>query len=93
MTLNTRKPDLECDRQPNDRLWFGYSDDERESSAENLSSVIESDTQVVRRGRRLRTVAFGVEGDTPSALFSWERDSDAADSDTNYSSDVEGLKS
>ncbi|PTP50079.1 TonB-dependent receptor domain-containing protein [Vibrio splendidus] len=33
---------------------FGYSDDERESSAENVSSVIESDTRVVRQSQAIK---------------------------------------
>ncbi len=37
---------------------FGYSDDERESSAENLSSMSESDTQVVRQSQAITHSGF-----------------------------------
>ena len=71
---------------------FGYSDDERESSAENVSSVIESDTRVVRQSQAITHSGFWNWGDT-QVRYSRENvtDNDAADSDTNYSSDVEEL--
>ncbi|MEZ8246449.1 TonB-dependent receptor [Vibrio splendidus] len=71
---------------------FGYSDDERESSAENVSSVIESDTRVVRQSQAITHSGFWSWGDT-QVRYSRENvtDNDAADSDTNYSSDVEEL--
>ncbi|MEZ9448153.1 TonB-dependent receptor [Vibrio splendidus] len=71
---------------------FGYSDDERESSAENVSSVIESDTRVVRQSQAITHSGFWSWGVT-QVRYSRENvtDNDAADSDTNYSSDVEEL--
>lgn len=71
---------------------FGYSDDERDSLAESLTSVMESDTRVVRQSQAITHSGFWSWGDT-QVRYSRENvtDHDAADSDEIYSSDIEEL--
>ncbi|WP_434761644.1 TonB-dependent receptor domain-containing protein [Vibrio fortis] len=71
---------------------LGYSDDERESAAESSSSVIESDTRVVRHSQAITHSGFWGWGDT-QVRYSRENvtDNDAADLGNNFSSDIEEL--
>ncbi|CDU12731.1 Conserved hypothetical receptor [Vibrio coralliirubri] len=71
---------------------FGYSDDERDSLAESLTSVMDSDTRVVRQSQAITHSGFWSWGDT-QVRYSRENvtDHDAADSDEIYSSDIEEL--
>ncbi|WP_299692454.1 TonB-dependent receptor [uncultured Vibrio sp.] len=71
---------------------FGYSDDERESAAESSTSVIESDTRVVRNSQAITHSGFWSWGDT-QVRYSRESvtDNDAADLGNNFSSDIEEL--
>ncbi|MDH5934034.1 TonB-dependent receptor domain-containing protein [Vibrio splendidus] len=71
---------------------FGYSDDERNSAAESSSSVIESDTRVVRNSQAITHSGFWSWGDT-QVRYSRENvtDNDAADLGNNFSSDIEEL--
>lgn len=73
-------------------LDLGYSDDERESAAESSSSVIESDTRVVRHSQAITHSGFWNWGDT-QVRYSRENvtDTDAADLGNNFSSDIEEL--
>lgn len=73
-------------------LDLGYSDDERESAAESSSSVIESDTRVVRHSQAITHSGFWSWGDT-QVRYSRENvtDTDAADLGNNFSSDIEEL--
>lgn len=71
---------------------FGYSDDERESVAENSRSVIESDTRVVRSSQAITHSGYWSWGDT-QVRYSRENvtDKGAADLGNNFNSDVEEL--
>ncbi|MEZ8346979.1 TonB-dependent receptor [Vibrio splendidus] len=71
---------------------FGYSDDKRDGLAEHATGVNPVDTKVVRNSQAITHSGFWSWGDT-QVRYSRENvtDNDAADSDTNYSSDVEEL--
>lgn len=71
---------------------FGYSDDERESAAESSSSVIESNTHVVRHSQAITHSGYWSWGDT-QVRYSRENvtDNNAADLGNNFSSDIEEL--